>query len=86
MRESQANAAVRNDPATFGVVKVTEGAIAAAIDSLAEIQELRQSVIEAKHATDVIYAAVNALDTKRKSLESLVQLRSIGYYAARNVA
>jgi Cdc6-like AAA superfamily ATPase len=84
--ESQADSHVRNDPMSYGIVKITEAAIASAIETRADVQELKQQIINAKHANDVAYAAANALDAKRKSLESLVQLKSIGYYAARNAA
>ena len=84
--ESTHDSAIRNNPLKYEIAKITEGAVTATIDKLADVQALREKIIRAKHANDVAYAAVSALTDKRKSLESLVQLKSIGYYAARNVA
>ena len=84
LEEAQADGRVRFDPGGFHIAKVTESAIAAAIEQIPEIQVLKQQIIEAKHANDIAYATTNALETKRKSLESLVQLQNIGYFASRN--
>jgi len=84
--EAAADSDVRNNPQKHSIVKLTEGAVEAAVTATVEVRELREKVVKAKHANDVAYAAVNALETKRKTLESLVQLKSIGFYAARNVA
>ena len=87
LTEAAADTAVRDRPQEFNINgKVTEAAVEAAVIGCEEVKELREKVIQAKHANDVAYAAVSALEAKRKSLESLVQLQSINYYAARNVA
>ena len=85
LEEARADARVRFDPGGFNIPKITESAIAAAIEQIPEIQLLKQQIIEAKHANDVAYATMNALETKRKSLESLVQLQNIGYFASRQI-
>jgi len=84
LEEAQADGRVRFDPGGFHIAKITESAIAAAIEQIPEIQVLKQQIIEAKHANDIAYATTNALETKRKSLESLVQLQNISYFASRN--
>jgi alkylhydroperoxidase/carboxymuconolactone decarboxylase family protein YurZ len=84
LMESQMDGQIRANPALYNISKITEGAITAAIEMIPDIQELKQKIIEGKHANDVSYAAANALDAKRKSLESLVQLRNIGYFAAKS--
>ena len=84
LAEAQADGEVRADPVAFNILKVTETAISAAVDLLPTVQTLKQQIIESKHANDVVYATASALDAKRRSLESLVQLRNIGYFAAKN--
>ena len=84
LKEAEVDTEVRADPVSKGILKITESAVSAAIDMDAGVQLLKQQVIESKHANDVAYAAANALDAKRKSLESLVQLKNIGYYASRS--
>lgn len=66
--EAQADGRVRLDPGGFNIGKITESAIAAAIEQIPELQTLKQQIIEAKHANDIAYATMNALETKRKSL------------------
>ena len=85
LMEARVDGEVRQDPIRFNIAKITESAVSAAIEQVPEIQTLKQQIIEAKHANDIAYATMNALETKRKSLESLVQLQNIAYFASRQI-
>ena len=73
---------IRNSPTEYlGAVKVTESTIAAALCQQASIIEARMVRFNAAHAVSVAHAAVNALNSKRSMLESLVKLHGQGYFS-----
>jgi hypothetical protein len=62
--------------------KVTEAAVAAAILTQPNYRVALKALTAARHRQDVYQAAVDALDHRKKALESLVQLHGQGYFAA----
>jgi hypothetical protein len=73
--------AVRLNPESFGIAKVTENAIQSAILQAKEYQEANQDLIEAKHKVALLGAAVKALDHRKKALENLVALHGRDYFS-----
>jgi len=73
--------AIRLDPASFGLVKITEAAITSAIPTQEKFCDANEAVIEAKHRADILSAAVSALDHRKKALENLVSLFLSNYYS-----
>src|SRR5690606_19360446 len=72
---------IRSDPESFQLEKVTEKAVEATVPLHPKVAKARQSLIEAKHGADVLQAAVNALEHRKRALESLVQLYGMEYYS-----
>ena len=72
---------IRKDPASFGLVKVTEESVKHTIVLQAKFQAADNTVIDSKLQMDYAAAMVDALDVKKKALENLVQLDARDYFA-----
>ncbi|MDR2170706.1 MAG: hypothetical protein LBP59_11235 [Planctomycetaceae bacterium] len=75
---------IRKNPESYGLTKVTEGLIEAALLADDAVKAAAQHVIRCKYDLDIVTAAINALESKKKGLECLVQLHVTAYYAAPN--
>jgi DNA repair ATPase RecN len=73
--------AVRETPAKYGIEKVTEAAVKAAVSTHRKYAAAIQAAIDAKHAVDILQAAVNTLDHRKRALENLVDLRLADYFS-----
>lgn len=76
---------VRSAPEQYGLAKVTESAIASAVLQTKEYQDAMQQAVELRHKYDVMVAAVNALEHKKRALESLVSLHGQNYFSTPRV-
>lgn len=72
---------IRSDPTSFGLEKVTEGAIQSTLQLQERYQKLEQDHIDAKYEHNVARAAVRAIEQRRAALENLVQLLKASYFA-----
>lgn len=72
---------IRADPASWGLEKVTEGAIQSTIQLQDQYEELNTRYIDAKYEHNVARAAVRAIEQRRAALENLVQLLKASYFA-----
>ncbi len=72
---------ISKDPETFGLAKTTEKAIESAIPTDQRHHDAQAAVIEARHAMDIVQAAVTAIEHRRKTLEYEVQLFLADYYS-----
>jgi len=72
---------IRSNPDGFGIEKVTEAAISAAIQDSTEYKKVQKEIIDAKHKADIYAAAVQALDHRRAALEGLVKLFLANYFS-----
>lgn len=72
---------VRRDPAGYGVDKVTDKSVEAAVLSCGSYRKAVEAYIEAKYDRDVTRAAVTALDHKKAALERLVSLHGQNYFS-----
>ena len=75
------DADVRNDPAKYGIIKITEAAVSNVVLGDADHQAATKRVAKAKYDLEVIKAAVNALDHRKSALEMLVRLHGQSYFA-----
>lgn len=81
--EAEVYRAVRAAPVHYGIDgRVTEDQIKAAVVLQPKYQRALKALNDAKHAVDILDAAVSALDHKKRSLEGEVQLFLASYYAA----
>lgn len=72
---------VRFDPGKYGLTKVTEGTVEAAILSSIAYSKAIDGMINAKHALDKAQAVLDSIHQRKTSIENLVQLHLSGYYA-----
>lgn len=72
---------IRDKPEKFGITKLTEASVAAALTIHPKVLAAEAAVRGARHAVDVANAMVTALDHKKRALENLVQLHSMGYFS-----
>jgi len=72
---------VRSNPGDYGLVKVTEGSISAAIEEDPRCMKANSAVRKARHAVDVAKAAVAALEHRKRALTQLVELFVRDYYS-----
>ena len=75
------DAAIRNDPAAFGQVKITEKVVENLILGNEEYQAAAKNVATAKHDVAILAAAVEALQHRKRGLECLVTLHGQEYFA-----
>lgn len=71
----------RRSPSLFGLDKVTEPAVEKAVLLHKRYQKANEEVIIAKHEMDVLQAAVDTLEHKKKALENMVSLHGRDYFA-----
>lgn len=76
---------IRTSPESFGVLKVTEGTISEAIKLTPEYDQALSRLNKAKYRMDMCQALVDALDHKKKALESLVYLHGQNYFSSPRV-
>lgn len=65
---------IRNNPSKYDLGKVTEDVVKQAIIRQRQYQVATSSLIKAKHRVDVLKAYVEALDHRKKALESRAYL------------
>ena len=73
---------IRAVPQDFGLEKVTEKAVEAAILEADAYLVAQEDLNHAKHEVDVLVAVVNALEHKKRSLEGLVSLHGQNYFSS----
>lgn len=88
LTKAEVEMSIRNDPDDYGMPKVTDKSIAAAIIMQPEYKEAQEQLVEAqktidlaRHRVGILQAAVTALDHKKKALEKLVDLHGQKYFA-----
>ena len=72
---------VRLHPATYGIDKLTEPRVKAAIVAHKSHLTAERTVVEAAYDVARLKAGVTALEHKKRALEALVDLYGMGYFA-----
>lgn len=78
--QSELSLEIRKDPEQFGLEKTTEATITSVITIHPKITMAQKNLAIAKHDLDVANAFANALEAKKRSLQMLVELHSMGYF------
>lgn len=73
---------IRKNPQNYKVKKLTEGVIKELIPIQPEYKQALKKMHNRKHEAEVLNVMVQALDTKKKSLENLVGLMGMEYHSA----
>lgn len=79
--ESEVDFSIRSNPESYGIIKITEGSVKAAVIGTVEYRDAHEKVIQAKHALDKAQAVLDSIHQRKTSIENLVQLHLSGYYA-----
>jgi hypothetical protein len=73
--------AIREEPAKFGLERITETAISGAIKRQKRIMDAEQALLEAKYRVNVFSYAYTAIKAKGDNLSNLVKLYGTSYFA-----
>lgn len=79
--EAELSKSIRLHPDKYSIEKLTEPIIASTILLQKEYKTAHASFIEAKYNVALVQAMVDALDHKKKALESMVYLWGANYYS-----
>ena len=79
--EAEVALAIRKHPEKFGLEKTTESTIQAAIKIQPEYQAAVDKFHKAKHKNDVYLAYCNALEHRKRMIETLVTLHGQSYFS-----
>lgn len=71
----------RSNPSMFGIDKVTEASIQAAVDSDGNVTKTSDRLIQTQYNVNVLGAAKEAMEQRRSMLENLIKLFLSGYWA-----
>jgi predicted nucleotide-binding protein (sugar kinase/HSP70/actin superfamily) len=76
---------IREKPETFGITKLTEGAISSVITTDERYSNIYAEYLTAKYESNMANKAVKAIEQKKESLELLVKLHGQSYFAGPKV-
>jgi len=83
--EAELDNDIRTNPATYGIAKITEGAIKSAIAVSAKYQDASNAYADAQYNNNMLQSAVAAWDQRKRALENLVYLHGQSYFAGPSV-
>lgn len=86
LAEADAKMTVRKNPAKYGVTKLTDGAVKEVYVKVRAYQDALLAVNKAKHRVDVLVAAINSLEHRKRALENLVTLFGQNYFSRPQVS
>ena len=81
VKQAELQTRCREKPSKFGLVKVTEGAIAAAVLTHVEYEEAYNKYLAARNDSMLIDKAVAAMEMRKRMIEVLVTLHGQKYFA-----
>lgn len=79
--EAEADRDIRENPADYGIDKLSEARISAAVTLHPAVKVALKKVNEAKYKLNVLQAAIDGLEHRRAALKSLVELHGQSYYS-----
>lgn len=79
--EAEADRDIRENPADYGIDKLSEARISAAVTLHPAVKVALKKVNEAKYKVNVLQAAIDGLEHRRAALKSLVELHGQDYFA-----
>ena len=79
--EAETDREVRMHPSKYGIDKLSENRVQRAVVLSPSYQLANTEVIKRQHDVDVLQAAVNALENKKRALENLVHLWAMSYFS-----
>jgi len=79
--QAECDREVRENPADHGLAKVTEASVATAVTVDPFVKKAVEKVNKAKHKVNVLQAAVDGLEHRKRALTQLVELHGQDYFA-----
>jgi len=79
--QAETDREIREDPESYGVAKVTENSVATAVTVHPAVKVAVKKMNEARHRVNVLQAAVDGLEHRKRALTQLVELHGQDYYA-----
>ena len=79
--EADLSKKIRDEPAVYGIEKVTESAINAVILTRKEYKQAQSELFAKQHDLDIAQAVVFAMEHKKRALTMLVELHGQGWFA-----
>lgn len=85
VQDAELSLKIRQNPASYGLDKVTEGVIKDTILASADHTELANELAETRYELEILQTALRAMDVKKSALENLVRLHGASYFAGPSV-
>lgn len=79
--EAELDNDIRANPAKYGISKVTENSLKAALKVTEAYQKAAEALSNAKYENDMLQSATSAWDQRKRMLENLVDLFGKQYFA-----
>lgn len=79
--QAEVSRSIRDDPQRYGLSKVTEPAVKAAIPEHRRYVKQIKKINAAKHNVEILSAFVTALEHRKRALEKLVDLHGQNYFS-----
>jgi hypothetical protein len=83
--KAELDRAIRSDPASYGIEKITETAVQNMIIIQPTYVTANNAMIQLKYEADMAQGAVRAIDARKDALENLVRLHGQSYFAGPRV-
>lgn len=83
--KAQADHAIREKPEKYGVVKVTEATVMAAVTQEKNVRQSLANLIDARYELEILNGAVRAFEQRKTALENMVRLHGASYFAGPTV-
>ena len=80
-QQAETDRDIRENPADYGIDKLSEARVSAAVTAELSVQKAMERVNKAKHKANVVQAAVDGLEHRKRALTQLVELHMSDYYA-----
>ncbi len=79
--QAEVDREIREDPGDYGLAKITEAAVSTAVTVHPAVKKAARQVNQAKHRVNVLQAAVEGLEHRKRALTQLVELHGQDYFA-----
>lgn len=73
--------AVRTDPESYGIDRITVDAVNSEITMSKEYQSTLSEIVDKRYQVDLLKGMISALDNRKKALEKQVELFLTGYFS-----
>jgi len=85
VRKAQLDLEIRSAPESFGITKLTEAALSAAVLMHEDYRAANKVFLTAQYNHEVVQGAVRSFDHRKSALENLVRLHGASYFAGPEV-